>query len=366
VSISRTSSCSPGEWFAQSSSGSTSIAIQCRPDQPPSAQRMRVTSGGVPVAFFDVDANSALVFPRRVADLPTPAWPAGGPNGVWIVNNQCSGDNCHLTGFIAQEHRQICTGGGGDSDAVCTTERPFHEVYAACPAGTQSGNNIAYTVDSGGDSGSSQTFYLDQATCYAPTPRPSTLFGTDLTGTVAGYYWTTHSSRPVVGFRLNPLYGPIPQMALSFERPHTTVTESDQWDDQCPALASDGRCAITGAARCADGPGTKEVDGAQVTRACWRYETSLSCQFGSPTDECAPLAASGCTPSGTVCRQMNAATGVCEVTENTYTCPVASASAVTARNCPTDVFCVAGSCFNTTYTSRRGLRALDVLPRGRT
>lgn len=351
VSISRTSSCSPGEWFAQSSSGSTSIAIQCRPDQPPSAQRMRVTSGGVPVAFFDVDANSALVFPRRVADLPTPAWPAGGPNGVWIVNNQCSGDNCHLTGFIAQEHRQICTGGGGDSDAVCTTERPFHEVYAACPAGTQSGNNIAYTVDSGGDSGSSQTFYLDQATCYAPTPRPSTLFGTDLTGTVAGYYWTTHSSRPVVGFRLNPLYGPIPQMALSFERPHTTVTESDQWDDQCPALASDGRCAITGAARCADGPGTKEVDGAQVTRACWRYETSLSCQFGSPTDECAPLAASGCTPSGTVCRQMNAATGVCEVTENTYTCPVASASAVTARNCPTDVFCVAGSCFNTTYTS---------------
>ena len=33
--------------------GSTSIAIQCRPDQPPSAQRMRVTSGGVPVAFFD-------------------------------------------------------------------------------------------------------------------------------------------------------------------------------------------------------------------------------------------------------------------------------------------------------------------------
>ena len=71
---------------------------------------MRVTSGGVPVAFFDVDANSALVFPRRVADLPTPAWPAGGPYGVWIVNNQCSGDNCHLTGFIAQEHRQICTG----------------------------------------------------------------------------------------------------------------------------------------------------------------------------------------------------------------------------------------------------------------
>jgi len=48
---------------------------------------------------------------------------------------------------------------------------------------------------------------------------------------------------------------------------------------------------------------------------------------------------------------MNAATGVCEVTENTYACPVAPSSTVTARNCPTDVFCIAGSCFNTTYTS---------------
>lgn len=351
VSISRTSSCAPGDWFAQAGSGSASMAIQCRPDQPASAQRMRVASGGVPVAFFDVDASSGLVFPRRVADLPTPVWPPGGPNGAWIVNNQCNGDDCRLTGFIAQEHRQICTGAGGDSDPVCTTERPFHEVYAACPAGTQSGDHIAYTVDSGGEGGSSQAFTLDQGTCYAPTPRPTEHVGTDLTGAVPGFYWTVHTSRPVVGFRLNPLYGPIPQMALSFERPHTTVTESDQWDDQCPTLASDGRCAVTGTARCVDGPGTKVVDGAQVTRACWRYETSLSCQFGAASDECAPLAASGCTPSETVCRQTNAATGVCELAENTYTCPVAPGSTVTARNCPTDVFCIAGSCFNTTYTS---------------
>lgn len=352
VSISRTSSCSPGEWFAQSASGSTGMGVQCRPDQPPSQQRMRVTSAGVPIAFFDVDMTTAYVFPQMVAQVPGGDWWGGGPNGVWVANNRCSGDDCRLTGFIAQEYRQICTGGGGDaSDMACTSERPFLEVYAACPAGTQGGENIAYTIDSGGDSGNSQTFYLDQATCYAPTPRPSDYLGTDVTGTVSGFYWTVHSSRPVVGFRLNPAYGPIPQMSLAYERPHTTVTESDQWDDQCPSLASDGRCAVTGAARCVDGPATKVVDGASVTRACWRYETSLSCQFGSPSDECAPLAASGCTPSGTICRQMNAATGVCEVTENTYSCPVASGSRVTARNCPTDVFCIAGSCFNTTYTN---------------
>ncbi len=170
----------------------------------------------------------------------------------------------------------------------------------------------------------------------------------------------------MVGFRLNPLYGYIPQMTLGYERPHTTVIETDQWDDQCPALDAEGRCAVTGAARCVDGPATKEIDGAPVTRSCWRYETSLSCQYGAPTDECAPLATAGCTPTGTTCRQPNPATGLCEITENTYSCPVAPGSAVTARNCPKDVFCIAGSCFNTTYTNDADFaRAMSFLEAGR-
>lgn len=352
VSISRTSSCSPGDWFAQAASGSTAVAVQCKPDLPASAQHFRVTSGGVPLAFFDVDMTTALVFPQMAAPLPDTGWWLGsGRNGFWVVNSQCAGGDCRLTGFIAEEHRQICTGGGGDSDAVCTTERPFLEIYAACPAGVQSGDNIAYTVDGGGDSGYSQTLHLDQATCYAPTQRPSNDFGYDVTGTVPGYYWTVHSSRPVVGFRPNPAYGPIPQMTLAYERPHTTVIESDQWDDQCPAFDGDGRCAITGAARCAEGPATKEIDGAPVTRDCWRYETALSCQYGMPTDECAPLAAAGCVPVGTTCQQVNPATGACEITENRYTCTVAPGSTATASNCPANVFCIAGSCFNTSYTN---------------
>lgn len=353
VSVSRTSSCSPGDWFAQAASGSTGLAVQCKPDLAASSQRMRVTSGGTPLAFFDVDMTTALVFPQMVAELPSTgvSW-GGGRNGFWVANNRCTGDNCRLTGFIAEEYRQICTGGGGETgDGTCTNERPFLEVYAACLAGTQSGDHIAYSVSSGGEGGDTQSFFLGQTTCYAPSPNPTEHYGHDVTGTLQSYYWTVHSNRPVVGFRLNPAYGPIPQMTLAYERPHTTVTESDRWDDQCPNLEADGRCAVTGAARCVDGPATKQVDGAPVTRACWRYETVLSCQSGAATDECAALAASGCTPAGTSCQQVNPATGVCEVTENRYTCPVAPGSRVTANNCPTDVFCVAGSCFSTTYTN---------------
>ncbi|MBO0942379.1 conjugal transfer protein TraN, partial [Acidovorax temperans] len=260
VSISRTSSCPPGEWFAQAASGNVALGVQCKPDQPASGQRFRVTNAGVPVAFFDVDVGSGLVFPQMVAPLPNPAWPPGGQNGVWVVNNRCDGDACRLTGFIAQEYRQVCTGGGGDSgDMNCTNERPFLEVYGACPSGTQSGDRIAHTTGSGGDAGDIQTTYLDEGRCYAPSTDPNDAPGQDVTGTYSASYWRFGSNRPIVGFRLNALYGPIPQMTLSFERPHTTVTESDQWDEQCPALDSDGRCAVTGAARCADGPATKVI-----------------------------------------------------------------------------------------------------------
>jgi conjugal transfer mating pair stabilization protein TraN len=140
-------------------------------------------------------------------------------------------------------------------------------------------------------------------------------------------------------------------MTLGYVRPRTFVTATDQWDDQCPALASGGRCSISGAARCVDGPSTKTVDGTPVTRACWRYETQLSCPQGGGSNECAALQAAGCTPGGTTCRQMNAATGVCEITEKSYSCPVAPGSKVAVSNCPAIVFCIAGSCFNTSYTN---------------
>lgn len=353
VSISRTSSCAPGDWFAQAASGSTGMAVQCAPDLPASAQHLRVTSGGTPLAFFDVDMTTALVFPRMVAELPGTGLGWGnGRNGFWVANNRCDGDSCRLTGFVAEEYRQICTGGGGEAgDGSCANQRPFLEVYAACPAGSQSGDHIASTVGGGGEGGDTQTLYLDQATCYAPSQQFTNDYGYDVTGTLQGYYWTAQSNRPVVGFQLNPAYGPIPQMTLAYERPHTTVTESDQWDDQCPALESDSRCAITGAARCVDGPATKQIDGASVTRACWRYESALSCQYSAAIDECAPLVTAGCTPAGTSCQQVNPATGVCEVSERRYTCPVAPGARATASNCPANVFCVAGSCFNTAYTN---------------
>ncbi|MBX9611076.1 MAG: type-F conjugative transfer system mating-pair stabilization protein TraN [Hydrogenophaga sp.] len=354
VSVARSESCTPGDWFAHAGSGSTGLDVQCVPDRPVSQQHFRITSNGAPQAFFDIDMTTPLVFPRQVAALPnTPYGWADGPNDVWVADNQCIGDACHLTAMVANTYRTICTGSGGDAgDYSCTQVRPFLEVYGACPIGTQSGNNILTWTGSGEDYSSS---YLDEPTCYAPSATYSSYFGYDVTGTLQSTYWTVSSQRPIIGWRVNPAYGPIPQMTLGYDRPRTAVAETDQWDDQCPTLSQGNgtstRCEVAGAARCVDGPATKSIDGVPVTRACWRYETPLSCPQGAGSNECAPLIAAGCTPASTACRQMNATTGVCEVTESSYTCPVPPSANVTASNCPANVFCLAGSCFNTSYTN---------------
>ena len=295
--------------------------------------------------YVDVDLDSGWVFPRMVAKLPPPDTAlSNGQNGVWFVDNLCVGDNCHLTALIAQEYRRICADGSPDpGDQSCPKVRPFLEVYDDCGVGTQSGNNIVWqaTVD-----GEPQTGTLHEALCYQPTRFVSPITGTDITGKVPGTYWIVAAHRQVIGWKLNPPYGPVPQMALRYERPHTTVNETDHWDDQCAGLAAGGRCTIAAAAHCVDGPATKDIDGDAVWRNCWRYETALSCASTAASNECTGLVAAGCTPVGTVCRQTDAATGTCQLAENTYSCPVAPGTGVSVSNCPANVFCLQGSCFN--------------------
>jgi conjugal transfer mating pair stabilization protein TraN len=346
VAVTRDSSCSPGSWFESQSHGLV-MALQCKPDLPTSQQRMRIAGSGVATMFFDADVGAGWVFPQPVHALPGFNRWGGGGYSLWFVDNRCEDDRCTLTGLVAQNERQVCTG-GGESGASCSTERPFLEVYGACPQGSVEGEQISLPPSSDQESGSQAPTTLDASRCYRPSEDSSGAFGYGPADGPSGRFWKVSSVRPVTGYRINPRYdAPIPRMQLNFVRPHTTVTERDHWDDQCPSLTAGGRCAVAATARCVEGPATRDIDGAPVTRACWRYATGLSCQFGATTDECAPLAAAGCTPSGTVCRQMNSATGVCELTENTYQCPAASTTTETARSCPADVFCVAGSCFDT-------------------
>ena len=346
VGIERSANCTPGDWFAHASSGSTGLDAQCTPDRPETAQHFRVTQDGSPLAFFDVDMTTPVVFPQMVAVLSTSYSYMTGQQirtGVWVADKSCAGATCTLTAMVAAELQETCSG-SGDSGYTCTSVEPFLKRYAACRAGTQSGDNIQDTVCQG-DNGCT-TNVLDGTKCYAPATAWTPYAGYDVTGSYSSYYWNLDSDRAVIGWDPNPAYGPIPTMRLTYTKPQTSYTATDRWEDQCPALADGGRCSVNSTAVCVDGPATKVIDGVAITRDCWQYESTMSCSSGTPPDQCAPLVAQGCTATGSTCRRANAATGACEVFEDAYNCPVAAHTVTSASNCPSNVFCFQGSCFD--------------------
>jgi conjugal transfer mating pair stabilization protein TraN len=109
---------------------------------------------------------------------------------VWVATRAAADRPCSLTAMIAAERAEICTG-NGDSGYSCTSVEPFLKVYAACRAGTQSGDNIQDTVCQG-DSGCTTTV-LDGTKCYAPAGGWTPYAGIDITGTVPA---TTGTSTP--------------------------------------------------------------------------------------------------------------------------------------------------------------------------
>ena len=358
VATERTTNCTPGDWFAHAASGSTGLDVQCLPDAPETAQHFRVTQDGVPLSFFDVDMTTPTTFPALVTVLDP--WTG---TGVWVADKSCTGSKCSLTAMIAAEALEFCT---GDADAgyTCTRVEAFLKTYGACRPGTQSGDNIQETICAGEDG--CKTTSLDGSKCYAPASGFGAYTGTDITGKVPGYYWNLDADRAVVGWSVNPAYGPIPTMRLAYTQPTTTVTTTDRWDDQCPALAAGGRCTVSTPAVCTDGPATKVIDGVSVTRDCWSYTSTMTCTSAAPLDQCTALVSAGCTSTASVCRQTNADTGKCEIFEDSYTCPVPAHSVTSASNCPTNVFCLGESCFDISAPADADFaRGMSLLEAGR-
>jgi len=344
VTVTRQSSCTPGEWFAHTESGSTGLDAQCVPDRPATQQHLRVTDAGVALAYVDVDMTATRVFPQKIATIPDLERRA-----VWVADTRCTGDTCDVTALLAAEERKTCTGSLGDAgDLSCTTVLPFLSILSDCPTGTQQGNTIV-NLTGNRDDGFTTTA-LDSQVCWSSSPTPTPYYGRDTVGSSGYGFWIPDGQRAIVGWQVNPAFGAIAQMRLRYERPHTAVATSDQWEEQCPTLATGARCQVTGSPRCMDGQTTRLVDGAEVTRACWRYETSMLCPQDTNTDSCPELKAAGCRLVGSACLQTNAEDGSCAVTQNKYACPLAPSKTVSVANCPANVFCIAGNCFDTQST----------------
>ena len=331
VDTKMTPSCEIGTWFAKAQAdrnGADHMYAQ--------AQCRITTDGRLRFQFYAHGGNGACVDWQ-------PMWlPKATLTQPMVVTDLSP----HWSGYCWSPFKVVAMPGSGCTGGNCSYNFQYGTPVYACPPGQVTGDQLM--VGSSGDGWAPG----DPAVCYSTTPPvpagdgdscpPGTTLTTDLSG--AFVCAATTGPARVVGASGWTL-------PLSFQEPHMDTTTVDHWDDKCPVLDPGGRCTVASPDRCVDGPGTKDIGGVDVSRACWAYERTMSCTAGASSDECAPLAAAGCTPSASTCVKSDPATGVCSVFQDTYQCPSTGETITAASNCPTDVFCMGTSCFNIGYTT---------------
>jgi len=326
VGVALTPSCAEGTWFAHGKADRNAL------DHMTADAQCRIRADGKQrFKFYAYGGNGACIG-EQFLDLPTT--PVTAPALVTDLSP-------HWQGYCWNPFKVVVMPGSGCVGPTCNYTFQYGTPTYACPAPAQSGSSITgyFSGDTLGPGPAEQCFRIEP-----PDLEGVCAAGAVLVPTASGMSCAV----PAATGALTGASGwSIP---LSFAKPTMTATATDSWEDRCPTLPAGGRCMPTTSERCVDGPATKQINGQDVTRACWAYERTMSCSSGAPVDECAPLVATGCTPVATTCRQ-TAPSGLCEVYQDTYNCPIPAFAVTTASACPGNVFCLGTSCFNTSYTN---------------
>jgi len=126
----------------------------------------------------------------------------------------------------------------------------------------------------------------------------------------------------------------------------------ENWVSTCDALESEvtnGICAQP--TRICTQPGeTREIDGIDVYRDCWAYESTYECAAPSTTEEdyCQELRDQGCTQIGSRCTG-TMPNGLCESYEQVYQCETSPGTSTEVMDCGGQTMCMDGGCFDTSY-----------------
>lgn len=121
---------------------------------------------------------------------------------------------------------------------------------------------------------------------------------------------------------------------------------------QLEANESAGFCTLVSDV-CLIGPETRNLNGLDVTRDCWEYETTYNCAAGPSNDDCAPLREQGCEQIDSAC-SISFGDGSCSVFNQTMRCPDNNCAPATEVICGDQAFCIEGSCVDQSYPADTG------------
>lgn len=97
-----------------------------------------------------------------------------------------------------------------------------------------------------------------------------------------------------------------------------TIVYDETDSSPCTSYSSNASCQQS-AKVCIDGPGTKNIDGLDVFKECWKWREDYNCVVSNPHDYCMPLKQAGCTIQQEICTT-TAFTGSCIGKQSDYIC----------------------------------------------
>ena len=322
VAVDLAPSCIEGEWFAKktvdrNALDSMKVEAQCQ---------MSRTDGLLKFRFHALGQRGSCIEPQ-IVELSTTLTTR--PAFVTDLSP-------HWEYYCWNPFKVVMQAGSGCTDGQCTYNFEFGTPVYACPPGSTASDTFPIAW---GDSG---PVYGPPGRCLEPRQRqpdigcPAEMATVYLDG-------VPFCALDVGTATLTGGAGWV--VPLSFAQPGFVPKEADLWDEQ--SYVQGGRCTPVSPERCTEGPATRRINGRDVTRACWAYESTVSCTGATLADDCGLLARGGCTAASSTCKQFHPQTGACEVYEDGYQCAIPAENVNRVSACPSNVFCLGSNCFDT-------------------
>lgn len=97
-----------------------------------------------------------------------------------------------------------------------------------------------------------------------------------------------------------------------------TIVKDSLDRSACASVEQNSSCALAEEV-CIEAGGTRNINGMDVYKPCWKYEDKYTCSAGTFANYCAPLQAANCAETTSICKK-TAWNGECIEFERTYNC----------------------------------------------
>lgn len=123
--------------------------------------------------------------------------------------------------------------------------------------------------------------------------------------------------------------GALPPNVEELPPTHLIIAEWDMTTCDAATANAKGKCTVV-SEECLEGPATKEINGVDVYRDCWKKQVSTQCLTDTVVNECEELVNKGCTIESESCLS-HLVDGTCQITERKYRCETEETTEVVSQ-----------------------------------